>query len=246
MRPVAVVQHEPSVPPGLVADVLRSAAVPYRLVEAWRDAEWPAARDLDGLVVLGGTMNVDELDAYPFLRKSRGLMSDALDAGTPVMGVCLGSQMMARVLGGDVYRADPRNAFFSPVEVADDPVVAPFAAAAVLQFHEDTFSLPPGAEELARSKRSGLLQAFRSGGSAYAIQFHFEVDRGILHEWCRNVGDDVMTSEWGISTPELSAQAELHLEAQRRAGRALFERFLDLARETAGPEGPAKRSLEVE
>lgn len=243
MRPVAVVQHEPSVPPGLIAGVLQDADVPYRVVEAWREPDWPAARDLGGLVVLGGTMNVDELDAYPFLRRSRDLMRDAIEAGTPVMGVCLGSQMMSRVLGGEVFRAEPRNAFFSPVEVADDPVVEPFAAASVLQFHEDTFSLPPGAQELARSERSGLLQAFRYGGRAYAVQFHFEVDAAILRGWCRNVGDDVMAAEWGTSTEDLLAQAELHLDAQRRAGRELFGRFLDLARETAGPEGPAVGSL---
>lgn len=246
MRPIAVVQHEPSVPPGLIAEVLREAAAPNVVIEAWREPEWPDARELGGLVVLGGTMNVDELDAYPFLRSSRNLMSDALEAGTPVMGVCLGSQMMARVLGGDVYRAEPRNAFFSPVEAVDDPVVTPFATAPVLQFHEDTFSLPPGADELARSSRSGLLQAFRYGTTAYAIQFHFEVDAAILAGWCHNIGDHAMSEEWGVSTSDLLAQSERHLEGQKRAGRELFARFLDLARETAGPEGPAAESLAQE
>lgn len=243
MRPVAVVQHEPSVPPGLIAEVLRESELPHLVVEAWREPEWPPARDLGGLVVLGGTMNVDQLDAHPFLRASRELMADAIEAGTPVMGVCLGSQMMARVLGGDVFRAEPRNAFFSPVKVTGDPVVAPFASVPVLQFHEDTFSLPAGAEELARSERSGLLQAFRYGSNAYAVQFHFEVDTPILGGWCRNVGEDALRDEWGISSGELAAQGELYMEGQRRAGRALFGRFLDLVRETAGPEGPAVGSL---
>ena len=243
MRPIAVVQHEPSVPPGLIGEVLAEKGVPAVVVEAWNEPEWPRARELGGLVVLGGTMNVDELGAYPFLRTSRDLMSEAIDQGVPVMGVCLGSQMMARALGGDVFRAEPRNAFFSGMEVAGDPVVAPFASAPVLQFHEDTFSLPPGAEELARSERSGLLQAFRYGGRAYAIQFHFEVDAAILEEWCRNVGERDMVDEWGISTADLLKQAEAHMDDQRRAGRELFVRFLEIARATAGPEGPAVESL---
>jgi GMP synthase (glutamine-hydrolysing) len=189
-------------------------------------------------------MNVDDVQAYPFLRTSRDLMSEAIDAGTPVMGVCLGAQMMARVLGGDVFRAEPRNAFFSTVEVADDPVLAPFGSAVpVLQFHEDTFSLPPGAEELARSTRSGLLQAFRFGKCAYAVQFHFEVDAAILAGWCRNVGDEVMAGEWGVSTAELLAQGERYLQGQGSAGRELFGRFLEVARATAGPEGPAVQTL---
>lgn len=240
MRPVAVVQHEPSVPPGTIASALRESAVDHFVVEAWRGPEWPAPDDLGGLVVLGGTMNVDRLDDYPFLRASRDLMAGAIEHGTPVLGVCLGSQMMARVLGGDVYRAEPRNAFFSPVDVADDPVVAPFAGLPVLQFHEDTFTLPDGAVALARSERSGLLQAFRYGTNAYAIQFHFEVDAAILEGWCRNIGDAAMRDEWGISTDELLAQGERYLAAQERAGRALFTRFLEGAgRGAAGPEGPA-------
>jgi GMP synthase (glutamine-hydrolysing) len=232
--PIAVVQHEPSVPAGSIGDALRSAEAGHLLVEAWRDAVWPDPAELGGLVVLGGTMNVDQLDAHPFLEKSRALMAGAIERGVPVMGVCLGSQMMARVLGGDVFRAEPRNAFFSPVEVADDPVLAPFSAVPVLQFHEDTFSLPPGAEALARSERSGLLQAFRYGTNAYAIQFHFEVDAAILAEWCRNVGDGALRDEWGTSAGELMAEGRRHLDAQERAGRELFERFLRLVRQPAG------------
>ncbi|HEX2295238.1 MAG TPA: type 1 glutamine amidotransferase, partial [Actinomycetota bacterium] len=234
MRPVAVVQHEPSVPPGVVAGVLREASVEHFVVEAWRDPVWPDARDLGALVVLGGTMNVDQLDDYPFLESSRDLMRGAIEGGTPVMGVCLGSQMMARVLGGDVYRAEPRNAFFSPVRVADDPVVRPFAGVDVLQFHEDTFSLPSGAVELARSERSGLLQAFRYGATAYAVQFHFEVDAPIVSGWCRNVGDRALREEWGTSEEDLLAQSARFLPSQQRAGAELFGRFLELARETAG------------
>ena len=243
MRPVAIVQHEPSVPPGSIAEVLADSGAEHFTVEAWRDPAWPEAADLGALVVLGGTMNADQVDDYPFLSRTRGLIGDAIDRGTPLMGVCLGSQMMARVLGGDVFRAEPRNAFFSEVEVGDDPVVAPFASVPVLQFHEDTFSLPPGAVPLARSVRSGLLQAFRYGGHAYAVQFHYEVDASILTEWCRNVGDRALRDEWGVTSEELLAEGARHLEAQQRAGRALFARFLDLARETAGPEGPAVGSI---
>ncbi len=233
MGPIAVVQHEPSVPPGSIAGVLEESGVDHFMVEAWREETWPRADDLGALVVMGGTMNLDELEAYPFLRARRALVSDALDRGIPTLGVCLGSQMMARVLGGDMYRAEPRNAFFSPVEVTDagDPVVAPFASGTgVLQFHEDTFTLPPDAVPLARSASSGLLQGFRYGDGAYAFQFHFEVDEPILRGWCRNIGDRAMAEEWGITTDELLAQGARHLEAQGRAGRELFTRFLEAAR----------------
>lgn len=219
-------------PPGLIADVLEESSVNHVVVEAWREPEWPRARELAGLVVLGGTMNVDELETYPFLRKSRALMSDALDADVPVLGVCLGSQMMARVLGGDVYRAHPRNALFSPLERAadtDDPLVAPFLGGTqVLQFHEDTFTVPPHATPLARSTATGLHQAFRYGERAYAIQFHFEVDEAIVRGWCRNIGEDALGSEWATSERDLVDRAPDLFRAQRAAGRDLVARFLQL------------------
>jgi GMP synthase-like glutamine amidotransferase len=229
-----VIQHEPSVPAGSIADVLREADVEHFVVEAWREVEWPRAGDLGALVVMGGTMNVDQLDEYPFLRKSRALMSEALDEDLPALGVCLGSQMMARVLGADVYRAEPRNAFFSPLEpadgVADDPVIDPFRdGVEVLQFHEDTFTIPSGAVPLARSSASGLHQAFRYGERAYAIQFHFEVDEAIVREWCSNIGPEAMAADWGITERDLVERAGNRFAAQREAGRALFLNFLEVA-----------------
>jgi GMP synthase (glutamine-hydrolysing) len=246
MRPVAIVQHEPSVPPGHVGAALRSSDVDHFVVEAWQEPEWPAAIDLAGLVVLGGTMNADQLDGYPFLRRSRALLEDALEREVPTLGICLGSQMMSRVLGGEVFRAPARNAFFAglevPPEAADDPVVAPFAGGTpVLQFHEDTFTLPDGAIALARSSSSGLLQAFRYGPCAYAVQFHFEVDAAILAGWCRNIGVEAMAEEWGTPASDLLAQGARYLDAQREAGEALMAGFLGLTR-NGGSDGSRRPS----
>jgi len=160
-------------------------------------------------------------------------MSDALKQGVPTLGVCLGSQMMAKVLGRGVYRAEPRNALFSPIEMTSeglqDPLVAPFSAGlAVLQFHEDTFDVPAGAVALATSATTGLTQAFRYGDFAYAIQFHFEADDDILRGWCRNIGPEALKADWGVTEDELADQADKHMAAQSAAGKELFARFLRL------------------
>ena len=232
MKPVVIVQHEAEVPPGLITGVLERLSVDHRVFEAWHDETGPTVDDLGGLIVLGGTMNVDETDRYPFLARSRSLMNDALEDGVPTLGVCLGAQMMARALGAEVFRAEPRNAFFSPVELtpagADDPVVAPFTPdVPVLQFHEDTFKVPDEAVALASSVTSGLAQAFRYGDNAYAVQFHFEVDHDIVSGWCEDIGDKAMVEEWGTSTEDLIAAADAHIAAQRVAGETLVRRFLE-------------------
>jgi GMP synthase-like glutamine amidotransferase len=233
MKPVVILQHEAEVPPGLITDVMERLSVEHIVFEAWHDEAWPSVDELGGLVVMGGTMNVDETDRYPFLSRSRALMADALEDEVPTLGVCLGSQMMARVLGAEVFRADPRNAFFSPIELtpmgADDPVVQVFTPdVPVLQFHEDTFKVPDGAVPLASSTTSGLAQAFRFGDNAYAVQFHFEVDHDIVSGWCEDIGDQAMVEEWGTSTEALIADADAHMAAQRAAGEALVRRFLEV------------------
>ena len=232
-KQVLIVQHEESVPPGLIVDVLEERGVPYRVFEAWRETEWPDARDLSGLIVMGGTMNVDQLDVYPFLKLSRQLMSTAIEENVPTLGVCLGSQMMSRVLGGDVRRADRRTASFSTVKVTDegatDPLMQPFAnRTPVLQFHEDTFTIPEGAVPLATSDESGSPQAFRYGANAYAIQFHFEVDRAILEGWVADIGEPQMTDGWGTSSDALLTTADEAITMQDEAGRELVRRFVDL------------------
>jgi GMP synthase (glutamine-hydrolysing) len=229
---VMIVQHQESVPPGHIKSVLEEDGIEHAVVEAWRANSWPTMDEIGALIVLGGTMNVDQLDQYPFIERSRALMSDAVEAGVPTLGVCLGAQMLARVLGGDVYRAEPRNAFFSPVDVTDagrnDPLLGAMSPGLpVLQFHEDTFELPEDATLLASSSASGRNQAFRVGDNAYGIQFHFEVDRAIVQRWLDEIGDDAMRAEWGIGTEELLRQVDQHLEAQAQAGRTLLRAFLD-------------------
>lgn len=229
MRPIVVVQHEPSVPPGSITSVLEEAGADHRVFEAWRGDEWPVPDTLGGLVVLGGTMNVDDVERHPFLASSRALVADALAGDVPVLGVCLGAQMMARVLGGDVARAASRNALFSPLDlIGDDPLLQPFEPAVpVLQFHEDTFTMPPDATPLATSSATGLAQAFRFGRRSYAIQFHFEVDEPIVRAWCSDIGETEMQGAWGTSTEALSADALRLVPAQDAAGRELVRRWLN-------------------
>lgn len=232
MREIFVIRHQESAPLGLLRDVFDERGVAWRYVDCWRRDDVPAVDQVGALIVLGGEMNADEVDGFPHLSRVRGLMRDAVDADIPVLGICLGAQVLARALGGDVYPSPRREIGFVPVRATPaahtDPVVAPFAPAAkVFQFHEDTCSLPPGAELLFEGDEVAV-QGFRAGERAYGLQFHLEVTEREIAAWCDESPD--LEPAWGVTKEELLRAARTHLPDQHRRARDTAAGFLDLIR----------------
>src|SRR6202023_3963729 len=123
----------------------------------------------------------------PYLLTQRALMRRAVDAGLPVLGICLGAQMLSRAFDAPVYRARVRELGFKPVRVMDlgqrDALLGAFQTGdRVFQWHEDTFDLPAGADLLVAGDDVPI-QAFRLGGNGWGMQFHFEIDSGGRGAW---------------------------------------------------------------
>lgn len=232
MRRILVFQHVAVEPLGSLLPLLRSYGLRIRYVNFEREPDAdPKIDGYDGLIVLGGPMSARDDVGHPHLAREVASIDAALDRGTPVLGICLGAQLLARALGAPVRRAEVQEIGWHDVLPTEagrvDPVFSSFAATeSVFQWHTDTFDLPDGAVHLARGAATGCAnQAFRFGDRAYGLQFHLEANAALIERW--------------LNTPahvaEIEAQgARLDAEAIRRETRERISRSLQLADETFG------------
>ena len=189
---VLALTHGPSVGPGVFADA--GAAAGHALVEWQLPLHGAPEEDAaDAVIVLGGAMHPDEEERHGWLRHELEYLSGLLDRGTPVLGVCLGSQLLARAAGASVFRASEPEVGWLPVELTEaasaDPVAASLPARFdAFQWHHYTHDLPSGAVELARSRV--CTQAFRLG-QAWGVQFHPEVRAEQIESWLAEEPNDV-------------------------------------------------------
>ena len=226
MRPILCICH----PGGGTSGVFHlGAADAGCVIEEWTPAELPEPpRPLEeyaGLIVLGGDQNVGEQDLHPYHTSELVLLRDWLPGGRPVLGVCLGAQLLAEAAGGAVVRASERELGWLDVELlaaaADDPLLG-FAPERVtaLQWHSYAVEPPPGATVLAASPVCP--QAFRLG-DAWGVQFHPEVDAAILRGW---LGDlDIALREQAADAAVLQAGVAAHMQPWNAFGRELSRRF---------------------
>jgi GMP synthase (glutamine-hydrolysing) len=229
MRPVVCVRNDRDDTLGITTAVLGEAGVPLLRLDAFEaEVRWPALEEMGGLIIFGGEMNADEVDRHPYLLTQRDLMRRAVDAGMPVLGICLGAQMLARAFDARVYRAPVREVGFKRVRVTElgegDPLLSAFQTGdRVFQWHEDTFDLPAGADLLAAGDDVPN-QAFRLGRNAWGVQFHFEVDAAGVEGWLR-AAEPTLSRVWKRTATEVREELRLYLDAQQQRSRALLAAF---------------------
>ena len=181
-------------------------------------------------MVFGGSMHVDQNDAHPWLEPEKEFLREELEAGTPILGVCLGGQLLAEAAGAVPYRADEPEIGWYEIEITEagaaDPVVGHLAPSVELfEWHHYVAPLPPGAVELARTP--ACTQAFRvEGKPAWGLQFHAEVTRENLFSWLDDWDHSEAAAETAFDPVAIRAASELRIEEQNEIGRRLAERFL--------------------
>ena len=155
----------------------------------------------------------------------------------PYLGICLGSQILARALGAEVVKGPVKEVGFEPVRLTPDAKEDALLSflepeERVMQWHEDTYALPEGATLLITGDRIPV-QAFRVGETAWGVQFHLEVEAWELAWWLELAGSAMdLKATWGKSADEIRAEAERHMSRQEERGREIFTRFADAVRPT--------------
>ncbi len=239
MRPLLLIQNDPVETFGVAVRALEAVGADVITLDA-TDPSAPrlALDDLSGVVMFGGTMNVDEVDEHPFLKENRDLTREAIDRGVPYLGICLGAQMLARALDAPVRRAGVKEVGFEPVRplpaAAGDPLLSVWSDGdMVFQWHQDTMALPPDAEQLATGDRIAV-QAYRVGEHAWATQFHFELDAAELELWLDEASQFMDLSEvWGKSPAQIRGEAARYMAEHEVKGSAMFARFAEVAASTS-------------
>jgi GMP synthase (glutamine-hydrolysing) len=232
-RSVLVLQHAPWETPGLIEPALADLPILRRTVLEERSPELPPVSQLLGLVVMGGPQDANDDQRYPGLRAERRLLAEAVNADVPVLGVCLGMQLLGLALGATLHLQHGKEIGFAPVTLTEagarDPLLGAFAgqrSPVFLHWHSDAVELPRGAELLASTALTPV-QAFRIG-SALGTQFHPEADAALLQSW---LGTPAMIDSLPPGLAErIRADAATHLPGLRTAALAGFASFADAAR----------------
>lgn len=235
MSRLMVFQHVAAEPLGTLHARIRSRGHRIRFHNFQRhpDAQ-PSVDRYQGLIVLGGPMNVEDQHRYPHLKTELLAIEAALRQGKPVLGICLGAQLLAHVLGAPVRRHSQLEIGWYELKITaagrTDPVLGHLGeCAAVFQWHGCTYDLPTGALQLARTDTCEQ-QAFRFGPSAYGFQFHLEADEAMIERWLRLPAyrDELAGADIDRDEASIRAVTAARIAAMQLLAEITFNNFLDL------------------
>ncbi len=237
MRPILAVRQVAHEGLGSLELLFSNAGLKYQYVDPYRRAPGEfRPDDWSGLVVLGGPMNVDQIDEHPFLADEVRWIRQALDARLPMLGICLGAQLLAKTAGAKVYPNHTKEIGWYDLQLlpaaTDDPLFSGLATEqTVFQWHGDTFDLPAGAVHLARGPLCEH-QAFRFGPAAWGLQFHLEITAEAVDDWTSNPGNccEVGRLEY-IELAEIRRRTPSELPKMEQLSQIALVRFAELCRQ---------------
>lgn len=231
-----VIQHVAHEGLGTIGPALFRAGLEVEFLRIYENANIPMTADgYSALIVLGGPMGVYETGAYPFMEKEVKLISSALKMRLPILGICLGAQLLAKAAGAEVYKGSAKEIGWYDVELSeegsDDPLFLgmPFRFK-VFQWHGDTFDVPEGGIRLASSELFPN-QVIKVGPNAYGFQFHLEVTEEMIKDWIAVNSDELNALKGNIDPEAIVRETPERIVDLHRYGNGVAARFLRLIRD---------------
>lgn len=224
---LTLVQNDPDVPAGSIADCLADNHILYRTVRAFSGEMLPLPAASSAVIVLGGSMGVHDDAQFPYLSAVKSYIRSVVECNIPFLGICLGGQLLADALGARVHTGRFGEKGVQPIRLLGHTPADPLflgipEMVPTFQWHHDSFELPEGAALLATSSAC-VNQAFRFGTNSYGLQFHPEVTWEIVASWSGSSTDG----------PDASAVMDEFLRAEecyRTVSQSLLKNFLRVAR----------------
>jgi GMP synthase (glutamine-hydrolysing) len=229
MKKVLIIQNDAAEGAGMLGSMLEDQRIAMDNVYGWKSDEADVqVSGYDGLVVLGGVQGAYETDLYPYLEIEIELCREFMEADKPVIGFCLGSQLLAVALGGKVRPNTENEVGWLPVTLSEMAREEPMLASLpqrmnVFHFHGDTIEIPPGCVNLASSEITPC-QLFSAGTGVYGFQFHAEIDRPLLQAIClKNAG---YMRELGMDAELMIEESGPHLDATTHQNATILRRWI--------------------
>ncbi|OIO68628.1 MAG: GMP synthase [Zetaproteobacteria bacterium CG12_big_fil_rev_8_21_14_0_65_55_1124] len=227
-----IIQHLDIEPPALIADVLRNARHELSYVHLSKGETLPQnTHDIAGVIIMGGPQSAND-SHLPYIQAELKWLEQGIREGLPMLGICLGAQLMAKAAGAAITASPSRELGWYPVfptsNAANDPLFSflPENGLPVFQWHGETFSIPDSASPIATHPEVPA-QAFRLGKAQYGMQFHFEVDAPLIAQWI-DAGESERSHLGPQGISELNTQTTLYLDATRGYGRQIVLNWLSL------------------
>jgi len=226
-----VLQHIECEDLGTIANAMSQRGIGYRYVRLF-DGE-PVPHDpgtFNGIIILGGPMNVYEEDKYPYLKDEDILIKKAVMNDMPVLGICLGGQLIAKAAGAQVHKGTKKEIGWYKLSLTEDSRQDRIFNAlpqelSVFQWHGDTFDIPEGATRLAGS---GLFpnQAYRIGSRVYGIQFHLEVTKEMINQWITEYREELSTLDY-INACRIISDTPAYIDNLNLCAGIFFDKFFE-------------------
>ena len=230
-----VIQNSPTASLGVLEECIRDRDIAVKILAPCAGERLPISTFYSGLIILGGPMNAEDDANYPHLKDVVKLVQMFAAEHKPILGICLGAQLIARAFGKRVYQHSEPELGFTPLRgiksaIADDPLLKSALPSNldpihIMQWHFDTFELPDGAELLMTGDNCQN-QAYRIEDNIYGFQCHFEVNQQILQDWLKN-GRDYLKSNRPNFPEQLSKQVELYLDRSNLFCHQISHAWLD-------------------